>query len=27
VPKAITRHAMHFGEDDGGWSCHVLVDV
>ncbi len=27
VPKGIARHAMHFGEDDGSWSCHVVVDV
>jgi SHS2 domain-containing protein len=27
VPKGIARHAMHFGEDDGSWSCHVIVDV
>jgi SHS2 domain-containing protein len=27
APKGIARHAVRFGEDDSGWSCHLVVDV
>jgi len=27
VPKAITRHGLRFGRDNGLWRCAVTVDV
>ncbi|MFN2581925.1 MAG: archease [Candidatus Dormibacteria bacterium] len=27
APKAVTRHALHFGPDDHGWRCSVVIDI
>jgi SHS2 domain-containing protein len=27
VPKAVSLHQLRFGRVDGGWRCHVTVDV
>ena len=27
IPKAVSLHELRFGQVDGGWRCHVTVDV
>ncbi|HZB32824.1 MAG TPA: archease [Streptosporangiaceae bacterium] len=27
IPKAVSLHELRFGRVDGGWRCHVTIDV